>query len=60
MKVASALDLDFMVQYLLIFLIDSARLWLDHLKEGTIRCWRDLEQAFYNHFEGACTKPGST
>jgi hypothetical protein len=60
MKVASALDLDFMVQYLLIFLIDSARLWLDHLKEGTIRCWRDLEQSFYNHFEGACTKPGST
>lgn len=55
MKSASASDPYFMVQYILIFLIDSARSWLDHLEEGTIKSWNNLERVFLSHFEGAYT-----
>jgi hypothetical protein len=37
MKVPSALDTCFMIQYLSIYLIDSARNWLINLWEGTIK-----------------------
>jgi hypothetical protein len=59
MKSAAAPYPYFMVKYILIFLGNSARAWLDNLEEGTIRCWKDFEHEFHNHFEGAYTKPVS-
>jgi hypothetical protein len=50
MKAASAPNMFFMIQYLPIYLIDSARNWLNNLREGTIRRWADLKKAFFNHF----------
>jgi len=60
MKAASAPDTFFMIQYLLIYVTHSARNWLNNLREGTIKRWTDLEKAFYNHFEGAYTKQGTS
>jgi hypothetical protein len=56
MKAASTPDMFFMIQYLPIYLTNSARNWLNNLCEGTIKWWADLERAFCNHFEGAFTK----
>jgi hypothetical protein len=50
----------FMIQYLPIYLTDSARNWLNNLREGTIKRWVDLEKAFCNHFEGAYTKSSTS
>jgi hypothetical protein len=52
MKAASAPDTFFMIQYLPIYLIDSATNWLNNLWEGTVKQWADLEREFCNHFEG--------
>jgi hypothetical protein len=60
MKVASAPNVFFMIQYLPIYLTDFARNWLNNLREGTIRRWADLEKAFCNHFEEAYTKLGTS
>ena len=60
MKAASASDMFFMIQFLLIYLTDSARNWLNNLQEGTIKRWADLKKAFYNHFEVAYTKPDTS
>ena len=53
MKAASAPDLNFMVQYLPLFLADLASTLLNHMGEGFIGSWNDLEREFYNHFERA-------
>jgi hypothetical protein len=37
MMAASALDTSFMIQYLPIYLTDSARNWLNNLREGSIK-----------------------
>jgi hypothetical protein len=60
MKVASAPNTFFIIQYLPIYITDSTRNWLNNLREGTMRQWADLKKAFYNHFEGAYTKPGTS
>ena len=49
-----------MIQYLLIYLTDFTRNWLNNLREGTIRRWANLEKASCNLFEGAYTKPGTS
>ena len=36
-----------------------ARTWLEHLEEGTIKGWYDLEKEFISHFKGTYNKPGS-
>ena len=60
MKAASASDMFFMIQYLPIYLIGSARNCLNNLQEDSIKRWSDLEREFYNHFEGDYTKPGTS
>ena len=52
MKVASTLYTFFMIQYLLIYLTDLARNWLNNLQDDTIKRWADLKREFCNHFEG--------
>ena len=49
-----------MIHYLPLYLTDLARTWLNHLREGTIKCWADLKCEFCNHFEAAYTKPGTS
>ncbi|CAD6212108.1 unnamed protein product [Miscanthus lutarioriparius] len=49
-----------LIQYLPVYLTDSAKNWLNNLQEGMIKRWADLEKAFCNHFEGAFTKPGTS
>jgi hypothetical protein len=49
-----------MIQYLSLFLADSARTWLNHLGEGTVNSWANLDWQYYIHFEGAYAKPGTT
>jgi hypothetical protein len=44
MKAASAPDTFFMIQYLPIYLIDSAIKWLNNLQKGTIKRWADLKK----------------
>jgi hypothetical protein len=60
MKAAFALDTFFMIHYLPIYLTNSARNWLNNLREGTIKRWVDLKKTFCNHFEGDYTKTGSS
>ena len=50
MNVASAPDMFFIIQYLPIYLTDSVRNWLNHLRKGTIKRLVDLKKAFCNHF----------
>lgn len=47
MKLAEASDQYFMVQYFLIFLVDSARMWLKHHEDGTIKGWNDFKKGIY-------------
>jgi hypothetical protein len=49
-----------MIQYLPIYLMDSARNELNNLQEDSIKRWADLEKEFCNHFEGAYTKLGTS
>lgn len=52
MKAASMSGSNFMIQYLPIYLTDSARTWLNHLQKGAIKSWINLEREFCNHFGG--------
>jgi hypothetical protein len=60
MKAVSNPDMFFMIHYLLIYLTDSPRNRLNNLRKDSIKRWADLERKFYNHFEGAYTKPGTS
>ena len=39
-----------LAKYLPIYLTDSVRNWLNHLRKGTIKRLVDLKKAFCNHF----------
>jgi hypothetical protein len=46
-------DVDFfIIQFLSIYLADSARAWLDHLPRNSIHCWEDLKEIFNRNFQG--------
>jgi hypothetical protein len=36
----------FIIQFLPIYLTDTARAWLDHLSRNTIDSWEDLKETF--------------
>ena len=40
----------FAIQYLPLFLTDSARGWLEHLPEGCVQDWSDLRRVFVGNF----------
>jgi hypothetical protein len=42
----------FIIQFLPIYLADSARAWLDHLPRNVIDGWEDLMEIFISNFEG--------
>lgn len=59
-RVGGADDDLFIIQYLPIFLADSARAWLEYLPGGCIRDWADLRSIFVGNFQGTYTRPGNS
>lgn len=49
----------FIVQFLPIYLADSARAWLDHLPGSSIDSWEDLRRIFTGNFQGTYVRPGN-
>jgi hypothetical protein len=50
---ASGVDNDiFIIQFLPIYLADTAKAWLDHLPRNMIDCWEDLREIFTDNFQG--------
>jgi hypothetical protein len=40
----------FIIQFLPIYLADTARAWLDHLPRNSIECWEGLREIFTGNF----------
>jgi hypothetical protein len=49
----------FIIQFLLIYLAESAIAWLDHLPRNTINNWDDLWEVFIGNFQGTYVHPGN-
>jgi hypothetical protein len=49
----------FIIQFLPIYLVDTARAWLDHLPRNLIDCWEDLKEFFTGNFQGTYVWPGN-
>jgi hypothetical protein len=58
-RAGRANDDPFIIQFLLIYLADSARAWLDHLLRNIINSLEDLREIFTNNFQGTYVHPGS-
>lgn len=54
-RAGDANDDDFIIQYLLIFLADSAQAWLEYLQSDFIYSWSDLCRIFIGNFQGTYT-----
>jgi hypothetical protein len=48
------------IRNLPLFLVDSARAWLEHLSPRRIRDWTDLVRVFVGNFQGTYVRPGNT
>jgi hypothetical protein len=42
----------FIIQFLLIYLADTAKAWLDHLPKNSIDCSEDLKEIYTRIFQG--------
>jgi hypothetical protein len=42
-----------------IYLVESARAWLDHLPRNAINRWDDLWEVFTSNFQGTYVRPGN-
>jgi hypothetical protein len=49
----------FIIQLLPIYLVESARAWLDHLPRNAINRWDDLWEVFTGNFQGTYVRPGN-
>jgi hypothetical protein len=49
----------FIIQFLPIYLADSARAWLDHLPRDIIDSWEDLKEIFTDNFHGTYVQPNN-
>lgn len=54
------MDDDFIIQYLPIYLGDSARAWLEYLLADKIKSWSDLRDTFIGNFQGTYQQPGNS
>ena len=50
----------FIIQYLPLYLTESARAWLEHLSTDSIHSWVDFKRIFIGNFQGARTCPESS
>jgi len=58
-RAGGATDDLFVIQYLPIYLADSARAWLEYLPPCCIHTWADLKQIFVCNFQGIYKHPGN-
>jgi hypothetical protein len=49
----------FIVQFLPIYLADTARAWLNHMPRNSIECWEGLREIFTGNFQGTYQQSGS-
>jgi hypothetical protein len=56
-RVGGADDDLFIVQYLPLYVVGSARAWLEHLPADSIRSWADLKCIFIGNFLGTYVQP---
>jgi hypothetical protein len=49
----------FIIQFLLIYLANSARAWMDHPSRKVIDIWEDLKEIFTSNFQGTYVRPGN-
>ena len=57
---AGSADSDyFIIRNLSLFMADSARTWLEHLRPNRIQSWVDLKEIFVGNFQGTYTCPGN-
>ena len=48
----------FIIQYLPLYLVESARAWLEHLPTDSIHSWADFMRIFVGNFLGMYVCPG--
>jgi hypothetical protein len=58
-RAGGATDDLYIIQFLPIYLAESAMAWLDHLLRNAINCWDDLWEVFTNNFQGTYVCPGN-
>jgi hypothetical protein len=58
-RASGAYDDLFIIQFLPIYLDDTARAWLDHLLRNMIDSWEDLKEIFIGNFQGTYVWPGN-
>jgi hypothetical protein len=49
----------FIIQFLSMYLVDSAKAWLDHLPRNIIDSWEDLKEIFTDNFQGTYVWPSN-
>jgi hypothetical protein len=49
----------FIIQFLSIYLANTARAWLYHLSRNLIDCWEDLTEIYTGMFHGTYVWPGN-
>ena len=59
-RAGGANDDHFIIQYLPLYLADSARAWLEYLPAGCIRNWAELKEIFVGNFQGTYVRPGNS
>jgi hypothetical protein len=59
LKLTPVSDDLYIIQFLPIYLFDSARAWLDHLSRNIIDSWEDLREIFTGSFQGTYMHPGN-
>jgi hypothetical protein len=47
----------FIIQYLSLYLAESARAWLEHLPANSIQSWSDFKCIFMGNFQGTYVHP---
>ena len=50
----------FIIQYLPLYLAESARAWLEHLPANNIHSWTDFKCIFMGKFKGTYVRPGNS
>jgi hypothetical protein len=59
-RVGGADDDLFIMQFLPIYLADTARAWLDQLPRNTINSWEDIKEIVTENFQGTYVRPGNS
>jgi hypothetical protein len=50
----------FIIKLLPIYLANTSRAWIDHLRRNSIDCWEDLKEIFTGNFQGTYIQPSKS